>query len=257
FPGLVDTGVAVDLQVFPTAAEQQAAMGPGLRRLLRLSVPSPVKSLERGLDPRTRLMLGTNPDGTLTALLEDCCDAAVDALAPTPVWTRTEFEAARQRVAGELPATTRAAVARVEKVLAAAHELELLLPAEVPPAQADSIADVRDQLAGLLPVGFVAATGIGHLADLARYLTAIARRLERLPHGVAADRDRMSRVHAVEDAYDDLRQALSPSRAAAADVRDIAWMIEELRVSLWAQQLGTARSVSEQRIRRAIDAIRP
>ncbi|MDZ4270038.1 MAG: DUF3418 domain-containing protein, partial [Mycobacterium sp.] len=60
---------------------------------------------------------------------------------------------------------------------------------------------------------------------------------------------------AVEDAYDDLLSALSPARAAAPDVRDIAWMIEELRVSLWAQQLGTPRPISEQRILRALDAI--
>jgi ATP-dependent helicase HrpA len=65
----------------------------------------------------------------------------------------------------------------------------------------------------------------------------------------------MQLVHAVQEAYDQLVQALSPGRAAAADVRDIAWLIEELRVSLWAQQLGTARPVSEQRIYRAIDAI--
>ena len=65
----------------------------------------------------------------------------------------------------------------------------------------------------------------------------------------------MQRVHAVEDAYDELVVALSPSRAAAADVRDIARQIEELRVSLWAQQLGTPRPVSEQRIYRAIDRV--
>ena len=65
----------------------------------------------------------------------------------------------------------------------------------------------------------------------------------------------MARVAAVQRAYDELRSALSPARASAADVRDIAWMIEELRVSLWAQQLGTRGSVSEQRILRAIDAI--
>jgi ATP-dependent helicase HrpA len=62
-------------------------------------------------------------------------------------------------------------------------------------------------------------------------------------------------VHAVEDAYTELLQALSPTRAAAADVRDIAWQIEDFRVSLWAQQLGTPRPVSEQRIYRAIDAV--
>ena len=113
------------------------------------------------------------------------------------------------------------------------------------------------QLDRLLPHGFVASTGAAHLGDLTRYLTAVGRRLERLPQGVNADRDRMARVHAVQDAYNELRQALSPARAAADDVRDIGRMIEELRVSLWAQQLGTARPVSEQRIYRAIDAITP
>jgi ATP-dependent helicase HrpA len=78
-----------------------------------------------------------------------------------------------------------------------------------------------------------------------------------LPQGVNADRERMARVRGVQDAYDQLRQALSSTRAAADDVRDIGRMIEELRVSLWAQQLGTAQPVSEQRIYRAFDAITP
>jgi ATP-dependent helicase HrpA len=81
--------------------------------------------------------------------------------------------------------------------------------------------------------------------------------LERLAHSVGADRERMGRVHDVQDALDDLVGALSLTRAAADDIRDIARQIEELRVSLWAQQLGTARPVSEKRIYRAIDAIRP
>ena len=97
----------------------------------------------------------------------------------------------------------------------------------------------------------------GLKADLHRYLLAIGRRLDRLSHAVVADRDRMQRIHAVQDAYDELVSALSPMRAAATDVRDIGWQIEELRVSLWAQQLGTSRPISEQRIHRAIDAVRP
>jgi ATP-dependent helicase HrpA len=131
------------------------------------------------------------------------------------------------------------------------------LPAAPPSTQAEAVADIRAQLDRLLPQGFVTSTGASRLGDLSRYLTAIGRRYERLPRDAAGDRDRMQRVHAVEGAYDELRQALSPARAAADDVRDIAWMIEELRVSLWAQQLGTAQPVSEQRIYRAIDAITP
>jgi ATP-dependent helicase HrpA len=255
FPALVDAGNSVGVRVFATAAEQGAAMGPGTRRLLRLSVTSPVKAVERSLNPRTRLLLGANPDGSLVALLEDCADAAVDVVVPAPAWTRAGFAALRDRTAAALVPTTLDVVGRVEKVLAAWNGVQVAMPDSPPPPQADAIADVRAQLGRLLPVGFVTATGATHLADLARYLTAIGRRLDRLAQGVNADRERMLRVHAVQQAYDDLVGKLSPSRAGADDVRDVARMIEELRVSLWAQQLGTARPVSEQRIYRAIDAI--
>ena len=230
-------------------------MGPGTRRLLRLSVTSPVKAVERAMNPRTRLLLGANPDGSLAALLDDCADAAADVLVPAPVWTRADFGALRDRVGKALVSTTLDVVGRVEKVLVAWSEVQIALPDKPPPAHAEAIADIRAQLARLVPAGFVTATGAAHLADLTRYLTAIVRRVDRLSRGVAADRDLMLRVHAVQAAYDDLVNALSPGRAAAADVRDIGRMIEELRVSLWAQQLGTARPVSEQRIYRAIDAV--
>ena len=77
---------------------------------------------------------------------------------------------------------------------------------------------------------------------------AVSARVANLV-GVAA------RMLAVEDAYHELLQAISGSRAAGDDVVDIARMIQELRVSLWAQQLGTARPVSEQRIYKAIDEV--
>ncbi len=256
FPTFVDAAGAVDVRVFATAVEQDQAMGPGLRRLLRLSVPSPVKAVERQLDPRTRLALGVNPDGSLSALLEDCADAAVDALVGGPVWTHAEFTGLRDRVAASLTSATAELVGRVGTVLTAAQDARLALPAQPPPAQADAIADVRAQLDRLLPPGFVTATGRARLPDLTRYLTAIRRRLDRLPHSPQADRERMARVHAVQDAYDELVRTLAPARAAAADVGDIARQIEELRVSLWAQQLGTPRPVSEQRISRAIEAVR-
>ncbi|EID11402.1 ATP-dependent RNA helicase HrpA [Mycolicibacterium phlei] len=257
YPAFVDTGSAVAIRVFPTAAEQAAAMGPGIRRLLRLSVPSPVKAVERQLQPRAKLVLNANPDGSLRELIEDCADAATDLLAPKPVWTRAEFAALRDKVAAGLVANTAGVVGRVEKVLAAATDVQVALPTNPSPTQADAIADIRAQLARLLPRGFVTATGATHLADLTRYLMAISRRLERLPQAPAADRERMARVHAVQEEYEALVRALSPQRAAAPDVRDIARQIEELRVSLWAQQLGTPRPVSEQRIYRAIDAVTP
>jgi ATP-dependent helicase HrpA len=252
FPAFVDAGNGVNVRVFATTTEQNAAMAPGIRRLLRLSVALPVKTVERQLNPRARLVLGANPDGSVAALIEDCADAAVAVLAPSPVWTRAEFEALQRRTTDALATTTRDIVDRVEKVLAAAHEVDVALPAQPTATQADAVADIRAQLDRLLPKGFVAATGAAHLADLTRYLTAIGRRLERLPRDAAGDRDRMQRVHAVEDSYDELLQSLSPARAVAEDLSDIGWMIEELRVSLFAQTLGTRGPVSEKRIRRAL-----
>lgn len=256
YPALVDAGSSVELRVFATPAEQARAMGPGTRRLLRLSLPSPVKAVERQLSPRTRLGLGGNPDGSLSALIEDCADAAVDALVPEPAWTRAGFAALRDRVATALVPQTVQVLGRVEDVLAAAQRVRLALPAQAPPAQQEAIADIRAQLDRLLPTGFVTATGVGGLTDLTRYLTAVGRRLDRLPHGLQADRERLQRVRAVQDAYAELLATLPAARSAAAEVRDIGRQIEELRVSLWAQQLGTPRPVSEQRIYRAIDAVR-
>ncbi len=255
YPGLADAGATVDIRVFATEVERDVAMRAGLRRLLRLAGPSPMKTLEKQLDTRTRLMLGSNPDGSLAALLEDCATAAVDVLVAAPVWTAAEFDALRQRVGAGLAGTASDIAAGAARVVAALQAVEVALPASPPPAQADAVADVRAQLTGLVPPGFVTATGAAHLADLTRYLTAISRRLERLPHGIAADRERMARVAAVTAEYRALVAALSPARAAADDVRDVARMIEEFRVSLWAQQLGTPRPVSEQRIYRAIDAV--
>lgn len=255
FPAFVDAGDTAQLRVFATEAEQRAALGPGIRRLLRCAVASPVKTVERQLSSQTRLMLKANPDGSLATLLNDCADAATDALTPAPVWTRDEFIALRDRVAAALVPATADMVVRVEKVLAAARDTQLALPARPPAGHAEAIADIAGQLDALLAPGFVTATGGAHLGDLTRYLTAARRRLEQLPRALQADRDRMARVHAVQQAYDELLAALPAARRDADDVRDIARQIQELRVSLWAQQLGTPRPVSEQRIYRSIDAL--
>lgn len=255
FPAFEDAGATAQLRVFATEAQQRSALRRGVRRLLRCDIASPVKAVERQLDSKTRLMLKANPDGSLTALIDDCADAAIDALTPPTVWTRAEYVALRTRVAATLVPATADVVGRVARVLEAARDTQVALPAQPPPAQAEAIADITDQLDALLAPGFVAATGRAHLADLTRYLIAAQRRLEQLPRAPQADRERMLRVRAVQDAYRDLLAALPSARHRDEAVRDIARQIQELRVSLWAQQLGTPRPVSEQRIYRAIDAL--
>jgi ATP-dependent helicase HrpA len=248
YPAFVDEGSAVAIRVFATSAEQLAATSAGLRRLIRLTVPSPARAVSLG---RTARLLG------VADTLDDCADAAVDSLLGAPVWDRVAFTALRDTIRAELPEATRDVAALVERVLRAAQDARLALRPEPPPAQADAVRDMRAQLVSLLRPGFVTAAGRGRLRELDRYVRAIVRRAEKLPREVEVDRARMQRVHQVQAAYDELVKALPAVRAQAADVQDIRWLIEELRVSVFAQQLGTARPVSEQRIYRAIDAVTP
>ena len=158
------------------------------------------------------------------------------------------FARLRDHVAGSLAATTVEVVASVVQVLEAAREVERRVePLTAVPLQ-PARADVRAQLARLVHPGFVAATGVDRLADVERYLRAAARRLERLPDAVAVDRDRMSTVHELERAY---RERLAEVPGSAS-LREVPWMLEELRVSNFAQSLGTRGPISAKRIRRAL-----
>ena len=257
YPALVDEGDTVALRVFASERDQLAAMPAGVRRLLRLTVASPLRSVSAGRSARAKLLLGTSPDGSAAELIEDCADAATDDLVTALPWSREEFLALRDHVRGELAERTAAVVTDVERVLAAAQPVRAELPARPSPALADAVEDMRSQLDSLLYKGFVTATGATRMRDVVRYVTAIGRRFERLPRDAELDRALMTRVHTVTEAYDTLRAALPPTRRAMADVTDIGWQLQELRVSLFAQQLGTPRPVSEKRIYRAIDAIDP
>jgi ATP-dependent helicase HrpA len=111
--------------------------------------------------------------------------------------------------------------------------------------------DVARQLGRLVHPGFVASTGAARLADVERYLRAADRRLERLPTAAAVDRDRMQAVAALEDAYALRLEGLGRGVIGPPSLADVPWMLEELRVSHFAQGLG-ARAVSNKKIRKAI-----
>jgi ATP-dependent helicase HrpA len=115
--------------------------------------------------------------------------------------------------------------------------------------------DVRDQLSNLVYPGFVTATGYRRLSDILRYIRAIDRRLTKLPEEPWRDQEWMDRVHKVEDDYHDLLEKLHPARRGDPDVVEIRWMIEELRVSFFAQTLGTPTPVSEKRISKTMEKL--
>ncbi len=259
YPALVDEGDTVAVALLPTEAEQQRAMWAGTRRLVLLAVPGLSKLVQRGLDRQARLVLARNPDGSTEALLADCIDCAVDALIAAcggPPRDEDGFARLRDRAHGELADATRAVLAHVQRSLAIVHSVEARLAELTIAVLAPAVADVRAQLAGLLGPGFVTATGAQRLADLTRYLQAIARRLDKLPRDPDRDRDWMHRIQTVTQAYQQLhRQPGSDGGDEILEFQRIRWMIEELRVSYFAQELRTPYPVSDKRIYQAMDEL--
>ncbi|HEY8533465.1 MAG TPA: ATP-dependent RNA helicase HrpA [Micromonospora sp.] len=258
YPALVDEGDSVAIRVFDSEVDQRNAMWAGCRRLLRLTTASPVKFMQGRLSNEAKLTLSRGPYRNAVELLEDCADAAVDKLmadAGGPVWDAASFAALRDRVRAELVDTVIDVVERVRRVLAAASSVEQRLARMSAPALEPALADIRHQLAGLIYPGFIAETGWARLPDLVRYLTAIERRLDKLPVNPQRDRAQLARIEQVQREYHDLLAALPPARRTEQPVREIRWLIEELRVNLFAQALGTPYPVSEQRIYRAMDLV--
>jgi ATP-dependent helicase HrpA len=258
YPALVDQSDSVAVRVFETEAEQARAMWNGTRRLLMLEVPTPVPVLSKRLSPVVKLGLTRYPYATVPDLLDDCVTASVDAIVSRhggPAYSDAAYAALRDAVRAELPDTTAATVVAAEKVVAAAHDVRDRLAAPGGSALESSIEDMRAQLVALIKPGFVTASG-SHLGDLPRYLRGIGRRLERLPANPARDRGWMDQVRYVRAEYDDLLASLPVPRRDAPDVVEIRWMIEELRISLFAQELRTPYPVSEVRLYRAMDALR-
>ncbi|TDB74057.1 ATP-dependent RNA helicase HrpA [Micromonospora sp. KC721] len=258
YPALVDEGATVGVKVFDSPAEQEAAHWAGTRRLLRLTVPSPARFLQGRLSNEAKLALSRNPHGGVQQLIEDAAGAAIDKLvadAGGPAWDADGFAALRERVRADLVDTVVDVMDRVRRVLAAAYAVEQRLGKTQNLAVVAALADIRQQLSGLVHAGFITETGYARLPDLLRYLTAIERRLDRLPGNPQRDRQQQDRIAVVRKEYADLLAALPPARRNSAAVRQIRWMIEELRVNVFAQALGTPYPVSEQRIYRAMDEV--
>jgi ATP-dependent helicase HrpA len=254
YPALVDEGTSVALRVFQTPSEQRESMRGGVIRLLALRVPAPDRYVLEHLNNTEKLTFSQNPHGSVSALIADCALAAIDKLTPAEVpWDRPSFDALYERVRAELIDTVFSVTAVVERILASTRRIEKLLKGTTSLALISALNDVKSQLEQLVYPGFVAKTGYAQLSQLPRYLAAIEKRLEKLPGNVQRDALNMAAVQRLEDDYDDAVSALLPGRRVGSELTQVRWMIEELRVSLFAVELGTAYSVSEKRIRAVLN----
>ncbi len=257
YPAATDAGGHVDVRLFETEAAARAAMWAGTRRLILLGAPSPVKPIADGLSTRAKLALSHNPHGGVAAMFADCINCAADYLmaeAGGPAWNREGFERHSAAVRSRLREVTADVVTQVESALRLAHAIG----ARLQDTRADAaFADMRAQLSGLIYPGFVTAAGYRRLPHLTRYLRGIEWRLDKLPENPARDAANMAVAHRVEQAYQQALAEMPAARRHDADVVEVRWMLEELRVSLFAQTLGTQVPISENRILGALDRLHP
>ncbi|MEW2359087.1 ATP-dependent RNA helicase HrpA [Spirillospora sp. NPDC029432] len=255
YPALTDEGDAVAVRMYETEVEQRAAMWKGTRRLILLNAPSPVKQIQGRLTNQGKLALSHSPHGSVAALFEDCVTAAADRLiaeAGGPAWDEAGFRALYDRVRADLHDATAAIVAQVERILALSHEIDRRLRGTASLTLVPALTEIRGHLGRLIHPGFVTETGWQRLADLPRYLKALEIRLDKLPENPGRDRLLINQVVLLEGEYETFLARLHPARRGDEPVRQVRWMLEELRVSLFAQQLGTRYPVSDKRIRKAM-----
>ncbi len=258
FPAIVDDKNSVSIKLFETETEQQQAMQQGQRRLLLLNVPSPIKYLHANLPNKSKLGLYFNPYGKVLDLIDDCIACGVDKLIEERgglVWQVEEFEALKEHVRGELGDTVVEIAQQVEAILTMAFNINKKLKGRVDLSMAFALSDIKAQIEGLIYRGFATDCGWKKLPDILRYMKALERRLEKLPIDPNKDRLHMLKIESVTSAYKELLNKIPKGAPVPSEAKEIRWMIEELRVSFFAQQLGTPYPVSDKRIYNAIQSV--
>ncbi|WP_092555142.1 ATP-dependent RNA helicase HrpA [Herbiconiux ginsengi] len=253
YPALVDEKSSVGVRLMATADEQARATPAGVLRLLLLAVPSPASYVREHLTQNEKLLLATSPYQNVQALFDDamlaCADEALRALHPDGlIWTRAEFDAVRDRLSAAVLPLLDQTVATVVRILSAARDADRALKTVTSMALLPAITDAREQLGALVRPRFISGTGLARLGHLPRYLAGITYRLEKLPDNPARDRAWMNEVQTATERLVDAGGSIPLRPHAPDNLVRARWLIEELRIGLFAQPLGTAEPASLQRL---------
>jgi ATP-dependent helicase HrpA len=255
YPALVDHGNSVSIQLMSTQADQQREHRAGVRRMLLLATPSPVGYVQQHLTGAEKLSLAASPYRTTAQLFEDCLLACVDALLPADdVRTKAQFEHARDRVSQAIMDDLFTSVSLVAAILAESRRAQKAIAAASSMALIAPLADAREQLDCLVFPGFVSLTGLTQLRRMPLYLAGITHRVSRLAEHPGRDRAWLTDVQTATERYRAAGGTLPQAPDAAPHLVRARWLLEELRLSLFAQHLGTAESVSVQRITKVLAA---
>ena len=257
YTALVAEGDTVSVRVLTTQDAQQRAMIGGTRRLLELTLRPPGKIADRAFTNDTKLALARFSWGTPAKLVDECFRGAIEVLLAKhggPVWDEASFRTLQERVGDDLDAVTVAAARTAGQVMVAAVAASTRIDALTAPALQASAIDARSQLARLIRPGFVGRAGVDRLTDVLRYVRGIERRAERVAAEPVKDRQKMQSLRPLEEAFDRLLDGIKDARRRS-ELAEVGWTLEELRISLFAQALGTAYTVSDKRVRKELQRI--
>ncbi|MCT1477728.1 ATP-dependent RNA helicase HrpA [Microbacterium sp. p3-SID336] len=263
YPAIVDDGASVSVRVESTPDAAAAATRDGVLRLVLLAVPSPSSYVQQHLTSQEKLALAASPYSSASALIEDCRAAVarrvIDGSTGAPdgrdrgiVRTEAAFAQVRDAVSAVLVDELFACVSLVARILTKAREVERGIKGQNSLALLGPLGDLRGQLSGLLHPGFVSAAGVDRLAQYPRYLDGMLDRLKTLANEPGRDRARMTEFERMAKAYEEAGGTIPLPRDATPALAETRWLLEEYRVSLFAQRLGTAQPVSPQRIMKAL-----
>ncbi|MDK8503779.1 ATP-dependent RNA helicase HrpA [Corynebacterium accolens] len=255
YPALVATKEGVELKVHPTKAAADAAMVTTTLTLLMREISVSTAQMIKGLPLQQRVAVDSYPHGGADGLVNDARVAAIRDLmleAGGPVRSPEAFTELKDTVKPQVPGRVRQSIVSIAPGLAEYSNLR----AELSQWDGPAIDDMEKQLAFLLPPNAITVHGSAHLRHLPRYIQAMRIRLEDLSLDPDRDADRQAEVDNAKAYLANRLRNLPAGREKTREVKDIHWMIEELRVSLFAQRLGTAHAVSLRRIQKAVDKLR-
>jgi ATP-dependent helicase HrpA len=256
YPALVDLGEVVALRVFENADEAVAAHRAGVERLLRIALAAEFKRAQKQLPLKPKLAVAFAPHGRADALREDIVEGAfADVLREQElnVRDRTAWNALRDAVSRALFGAAMERLKLAEPTLAALAELQPWMKPAIKGQAKASYADLASQIDTLLAPGFLRELPRTRLEHLPRYLKAMRLRAEKLRSDPARDHARMQQVLPYWRAVLDARASGDDSEAL--DI--LRWLVEEWRVSVFAQELKTAEPVSGKRMAQALSAMKP
>jgi len=257
YPALVDHKTSVSIELFELEQHAEDAMLDGISRLILLNIPTPLKYLQEKLPNKAKLGLYFNPFGAINELLQDCIQSACLWLLKQYSEQLNSGQLPRQQVIfskccdyvrAEIADTVLMAAIKVESVLTLRHQVNKKMKGSVPLNTIQSHGDIKQQCDALVFKGFVSHSGIEKLDDLIRYLQGMLRRLEKLPIDPNQDRLKLIEVVKVSDLYQSTLTKQRKDKPIDKNLLNTKWLIEELRVSLFAQNLGTSAPISVKRI---------